>query len=156
MNRLPRLLLFVAVPVLVLPLVLYLRDLPTRPRPTEPVGGVAAGDDPDAPQYITPEVVETMDLAATPVWQVMRMDRRRVRCRVVVDSAVSRVGGRDVVEVRLKDGGDDMATVWTYPGATVEDGMVVEGFARVINHPAGPTHGAFAEFRLLDAGRVEE
>ena len=52
MNRLPRILLFVAVPVLVLPLVLYLGSLPTRPRPTEPLVGVAAEDDPDAPRAI--------------------------------------------------------------------------------------------------------
>ncbi len=156
MNRLPRILLFLVVPALILPLMLYLRGLPSRPRPTEPLAGVAAEDDPDAPQYITPEVVESMDLAATPTWQVMRMDRRRVRCRVVTVSAVSRVGDRGVFEARVKDGGDDLATVWLYPGAPVEDGMVVEGFARVIHHPAGPTCGAFDEFRVLDAARVGE
>ena len=57
----------------------------------------------------------------------------------------------------MKDGGDDLFTVWTDPGAEVEDGATFEGTLRVVLHPlrtiGGATVGAFTEFRLVDAVR---
>jgi hypothetical protein len=42
------------------------------------------------------------------------------------------VGDRDVVQAVMKDGGEDLATVWMYLNPDIEDGMTVEGVVRVV------------------------
>ena len=82
---------------------------------------------PDRPSDV--EELAPLDLSGLTPARLERLDGQRLRLRVITDSSVRRVGDRDVFEAMMKDGGEDLATVWMYQNPDIEDGMIVEGVA---------------------------
>ena len=91
------------------------------------------------------EELALLDLSSLTPARLRQLDGQRLRLRVITDSGVWRIGDRDVFEAVMKDGGDDLATVWMYPGAEVEDGVMVRQPRRMIGRQ---TFGGFTEYRL--------
>jgi hypothetical protein len=124
-----------------------------RPRPCELIPAPdGPADRPDADQ----QVVYVMD--TLPPDEAIRLQGRRERFRVRLDSAVSLVRGYSVAEVVVA-GADDLGTVWMQPGESLDDVLEVEARLVVVRHRPvvganGTLFDGFTELRLVDAARA--
>jgi hypothetical protein len=112
---------------------------------------------PDAPPRPDGAAAVTFEPGAMRPDQVAQLDGRRARFRVVPDSTVERVGGRDVFNLLVRDPADE-GTVELYAGGRVEGGMTAQGTLRVPRHPPavwknGTAFVGFTEYRLVDTLR---
>jgi hypothetical protein len=109
----------------------------------------------DSPGFADAEFVETHDLATMPPGRLRALAGRRARFRVLVNCLLGRDG--DSFNVTVRDGAD-LGTVELPASEDIEDGMVVEGVLRVVDHPAEVVNGVaslgFTEYRVVEARRV--
>ena len=104
----------------------------------------------DAPR-IAPraDVERTYDLAELPPADAARLQGRRARFRVVLDSDEAELGKYTTVDCLAPDG--LAGGVWLLPGRELRDEMTVEATLRIINHRAAWGFPALREYRLMDA-----
>ena len=84
----------------------------------------------DAPRIPSAVVEQTYDLALLSHRQAQRLDGRRVRIRVDLESLPEDMGGAVVYDCVSPD--DANRTVWLVPGQQSKDVMDVEGVFRLL------------------------
>ena len=131
-----------------------LKDIRLAERPPDDYASLTLADE-KASEFTDAEVVETHDLAMMPPDRLRDLAGRRARFRVLVNCLLDREGDSFNVTVR---GTENVGTVELPASEDIEDGMVVEGVLRVVDHPAQVVNGVaslgFTEYRVVDAVRV--
>jgi len=86
------------------------------------------------------------------VAEAQKLDGRRARFVVVLDSEAADRGGSVVYDCRSRD--DTLRSVWLVAGQDVAAEMTVDAVLRLRYVPAGHGFAGFWEYRLTEARRV--